>query len=179
MKKGENLSKKIVLLTGSGHHPGTSEALADVFERGALAAGHQVVRFNAGDVPVDFLKLAADQTVLPSQDQVATTVLPQVLAAEVIVLVTPLYYFGMTAQLKAVVDRFYTYNHALKDKQCVLLATAHRGPEAFATLRSFYRQFTQYMRWESLGEVLADTVRTPAELGDWPAKAEALGQHLT
>lgn len=170
--------KKIVMLTGSNHHPGTSEALADAFQRGALAAGHAVYRFNAGDVPVDFLQLDADQKVLPSQDLVATMVLPQVLAADVIVLVTPLYYFGMTAQLKTVVDRFYTYNHALKDKQCVLLATAHRGPDAFATLRSFYQQFTQYMRWESLGEVLADSVPVPADLGDWPAQAEALGRHL-
>lgn len=172
------MAKQVVLITGSNHHPGTSEALADAFATSAQAAGHQVYRFNAGDEPIDFLQVDAAQQVIPTSDKVATELLPQVLTAEVIVLATPLYYFDMTAQLKAVIDRFYTYNHELKDKQCALLATCHRGPAAYATLQTFYRQFTQYMRWTSLGMVLADSVRTPAELGSWPAKAAALGRHL-
>lgn len=39
---------KIVILTGSPHHPGTSEQLADAFEKAARENGHQVYRFDAG-----------------------------------------------------------------------------------------------------------------------------------
>lgn len=40
--------KKIVILTGSRHHPGTSESLADSFEKGAREAGNELYRFDAG-----------------------------------------------------------------------------------------------------------------------------------
>lgn len=40
--------KKIVVLTGSPHHPGTSEKLADAFVKGAQESGNQVYRFDAG-----------------------------------------------------------------------------------------------------------------------------------
>ena len=39
---------KIVVLTGSPHHPGTSEQLADAFVKGATEAGNEVYRFDAG-----------------------------------------------------------------------------------------------------------------------------------
>ncbi|WP_414146724.1 NAD(P)H-dependent oxidoreductase [Limosilactobacillus fermentum] len=39
---------KIVILTGSPHHPGTSEQLADAFEKAVRENGHQVYRFDAG-----------------------------------------------------------------------------------------------------------------------------------
>lgn len=41
---------KIVILTGSPHHPGTSEQLADAFEKAVRENGHQVYRFDAGPV---------------------------------------------------------------------------------------------------------------------------------
>lgn len=41
---------KIVILTGSPHHPGTSEQLADAFEKAVRENGHQVYRFDARPV---------------------------------------------------------------------------------------------------------------------------------
>lgn len=40
--------KKIIVLTGSPHHPGSSEQLADAFVKGATEAGNEVYRFDAG-----------------------------------------------------------------------------------------------------------------------------------
>ncbi|WP_365936773.1 hypothetical protein [Lactobacillus sp.] len=42
------MTKKIVILTGSPHYPGTSESLADSFEKGAREAGNEIYRFDAG-----------------------------------------------------------------------------------------------------------------------------------
>ncbi len=39
---------------------------------------------------------------------------PALFSADVIAFVTPLYYFGMTAQLKCVVDRMYAPNEKLR-----------------------------------------------------------------
>ncbi|KRK39477.1 flavodoxin family protein [Loigolactobacillus bifermentans] len=172
------MGKKIVMITGSAHHPGSSEALADAFETGAKAAGHDVYRFNAGAEQVEPLRVTADQVTIPAQDTVATALLPRLLKADIVVLVTPIYYFEMVGTLKTVIDRFYQYNHELKGKKSVLLATCNSGPDTFESLQAFYRQFTQYMRWESLGTVLADGVYLPKDLADWPAQAEALGRRL-
>lgn len=38
---------KIAMLTGSAHRHGTTAALADRFQQGALDAGHEVYRFDA------------------------------------------------------------------------------------------------------------------------------------
>ena len=40
----------------------------------------------------------------------------QILASDMVVFVTPLYYFGMSAQLKTVIDRFYSFNGQLSAK---------------------------------------------------------------
>ena len=40
--------KKIVVLSGSPHHPGTSEQLVDAFVKGAIEAGNELYRFDAG-----------------------------------------------------------------------------------------------------------------------------------
>lgn len=39
---------------------------------------------------------------------------PHLMTADAIVLVSPIYYFGLSAQLKTVIDRFYANNTALK-----------------------------------------------------------------
>lgn len=40
----------------------------------------------------------------------------QILGSDMVVFVTPLYYFGMSAQLKTVIDRFYSFNGGLSAK---------------------------------------------------------------
>lgn len=172
------MTQQIVMITSSNHHPGMSEALADAFATGAQAAGQQIYRFNAGDEQVAQLKVTADQAPLPANDTVATRLLPQLLKADIVVFVTPIYYYQMAGTLKTVIDRFYQYNHELKDKQCVLLATCIGGSETFASLKMFYHQFNQYMRWDSLGTVLAHDVNSPQDISTWTAKAAALGRQL-
>lgn len=54
---------------------------------------------------------------IPYNDVVEKEVIPNLLAADIVVLVSLLYYFDINAQLKTVIDRFYDYNHELKDKK--------------------------------------------------------------
>ncbi len=51
---------KIVVLTGSPHHPGTSEQLADAFVKGATEAGNEVYRFDAGRRTDEFSMIKDD-----------------------------------------------------------------------------------------------------------------------
>ena len=46
-------------------------------------------------------------------DIIKQEVMPKLLDADIVVLVSSLYYYGVNAALKAVIDRFYNYNHEL------------------------------------------------------------------
>jgi multimeric flavodoxin WrbA len=53
-----------------------------------------------------------------------TELLPKVLDADLVVFVSPIYYFGFSAQLKAFIDRFYAVNVQLRaqtEKKAILL----------------------------------------------------------
>ena len=64
------------------------------------------------------------------------------LAADVIVLASPIYFYSMTAQMKAVIDRSYAFFQQLEGKNFYFLITCGAPDEAFtetvlASLRGF------------------------------------------
>ena len=58
-------------------------------------------------------------------------ILPEVLSADMLVLVTPLYYYNMTAQLKTVIDRMMPQREALRKHRMktAMLVTCGSGGE--------------------------------------------------
>lgn len=177
---------KITVITGSPHRKGTSALLAEQFILGAGGAGHEVFRFDAA-----FEKVApclgcghcgmGDRPCVHRDGMDALS--PKLLEADAIALVTPLYYFGMSAQLKAVVDRFYAINTHLmgSGKRACLLAAAYDPIEALGDLVSQYRTILTYLKWEDAGMVLAHGCGTRADIErtDFPQKAHRLGRAIT
>lgn len=188
------MSKKIVILTGSPHHPGTSESLADAFEKGAKEAGNDVYRFDAGrrTDEFSFLKLKDDQPgmeeAIEPDDIVKTEVIPKLIDADVVVLVTSLYYYGINAALKAVIDRFYAYNHDLHgnnalpsghpNRKVITLISGYGNKDAFASLQHYFDQLTRYMRWDRIGDVLADDSWNEQKLQKHQQEAYELGKGI-
>lgn len=175
---------KIVILTGSPHNPGTSKTLADAFEKGAREAGNEIYRFDAGlqgkDQPhfLQLEKTSGMEVAIPDDDVVETEVIPHLLKADVVVLVSSLYYFGMNAQLKAVVDRFYSYNHELKDKHSVVLVSAYSNQDDLAALKLHMEKLQEYMRWPSLGDVYADDSWNAGKLKKHAQEAYEIGKNI-
>lgn len=86
------------------------------------------------------------------------TLLPHLKEADVVVFVTPLYYFGMSAQLKMVIDRFYAVNSDLmgSSKKSILLATAYDDQDwTFKALEGHYQTVVAYLGWNNIGVLLA------------------------
>ena len=50
--------------------------------------------------------------------------MPELLDSDMIVLVTPLYYYDMSAQLKTVIDRMHGRLRSFDGKKSILMATA-------------------------------------------------------
>jgi multimeric flavodoxin WrbA len=177
---------KIVVITSSPHPRGTSALLADEFVRGAREAGHTVFRFDAAFEDVSPC-LACDACGMGSercvQEDGMEKLNPHLLAAELVAFVTPLYYFGMSAQLKTVIDRFYGNNSQLMGgKQAVLLATAYDDePETMKDLSGHYRTIVKYLKWKDTGMVLATGCGTRGDIEHsvFPAQAYQLGKGVS
>lgn len=107
-----------------------------------------------------------------------------VLSSDMVVFATPLYYYGMTAQLKAVVDRFCSYNSSLtsKNMRSALLAIAWNSDDwTFEALSSHYRTLVRYLNLRDCGSVLGGGcgTRSMTESGPYPRKAYELGKSIS
>lgn len=169
------------MITGSPHKDGTSLRLADAFERGAKAAGNDVYRFDAGlasDLQFLHLENGSPEVEIPGTDTYEKEVMPRLLKADVIVLVSSLYYYGMNAQLKTCVDRFYRFNHELKDKKSVVLATGYGSHNDMKVLMSWFSTLENYMRWKNLATVEVSGSWTESNMRRGIAEAEKAGRSI-
>lgn len=115
------------------------------------------------------------------KDDIETEAIQKFMEADVIALVSPVYYFALTAQLKTVIDRFYSRTYDINGKQSVLLAAG--GSDTPLTMRSIvkhYETLAGYMHWQDRGRVLAPgcPTREAAAKTEYPQKAFELGMSL-
>ena len=175
----------IVVITGRPHRNGTTAALADAFIEGAREAGHDIFRFDAAKEKISPC-LACEHCRTKGRcihDDGMQELLPVLEQAEMVVFVTPLYYFGMSAQLKSVVDRFYARNAALRGqgKRTLLLAAAYDDNDwTMRDLVGHYRTIVRYMNWHDAGMLLATGCgcRSDVEKTDFRDRAKEMGRHL-
>lgn len=107
----------------------------------------------------------------------------QLLNADAVVLVSPLYYFGMTAQLKTVIDRFYSVNSLLREsskKLYLIAAGADEESWAMDGIENQYKCLCKYLKWHEAGMLLAyglGTIRD-AENSKYKEMARKFGQEI-
>jgi len=177
---------KIVVITGTAHaeNISTSKFLATNFIRGAQDKGHSVFRFDAASEKINGCTgcdMCGMNGPCVQRDSIETKLMPQMLEADMLVLCTPLYYFGMSAQLKTCVDRFYSRTGQLHGKRSVLLATAWNNDSwTMTALTGHYKRLVEYMEWKDDGMVLAVGcgTRGSVERSDFPQLAYQIGNSL-
>lgn len=152
---------KIVVINSSPHSEAqsTSRYLAQKFVDGAKTAGHEIFIFDAAHEDTHPCQ-GCDQCGMDGacifDDAIETKLMPQMLKADLLVLVTPLYYFGMSAQLKTVVDRFYSRTTKLSGKKSMIIATAWNSADwTMEALKNHYETLVRYMSWQDVGQVWA------------------------
>lgn len=87
----------------------------------------------------------------------------RIIPADVAVFATPMYYFGISAQLKAVIDRFYAINGQIHipKKAILLMAYANAAKQQAHPIESHYDTLIDYPGWENAGKIIVP--------GVWPA----------
>ena len=182
VSKGKKL--KIVVLCGSPHKAGTSALLADKFIEGAQAAGHEVFRFNAAfeDIhPCNGCDACGMSGPCVINDAISQKLMQKLVDCDMVALVTPLYYYGFSAQIKMVIDRFYSQTGAIHRKKSMLMATAWNSSGiTFNALQEHYDTLVRYMEWQDVGRVLGYGCgsRSAIEGTEFPEQAFNIGKKL-
>lgn len=176
---------KIVVLEGSPNQNGSSNILADNFIRGAEERGHTVDVIDATRVRVSpctgCVTCGYDGPCAQQDDmeQIKTAILD----ADMLVFVTPLYYYGMSAQLKTLIDRFCAFNGSIQRKhmKSALLTVAWNSADwTFDALEAHYHTLVRYLNFQDQGMILGLGCGTVSMTGGskYPQKAYEFGKAL-
>lgn len=124
---GDSMGKNILILSSSPRKGGNSELLCGRFMEGARQAGHQVEMIALRDKTIQYCigceHCLKDPGQCVHKDDMAG-ILEKMLAAQVMVLATPVYFYCLSAQLKTLIDRTVARYTELKNKEFYFILTA-------------------------------------------------------
>lgn len=137
--------KKVLVLSGSPRKGGNSDLLCDQFAKGAKEAGHMVEKIRVCEKKIApclgcyYCQTHKDQCAI--KDDMPALV-DKIQAADVVVLASPVYFYSINAQLKAVIDRCVRSWERIRDKEFYYIMTAaedakHTMDTTLACLRGF------------------------------------------
>jgi multimeric flavodoxin WrbA len=176
---------QIITILGSPRPRGNTATVLGLFEDLVAQQGHEVTRIPITDYEVNGCLgceacQKASQALACRQQDDAVAIFKRMIASDAVVYATPLYTYGFTAQMKALIDREYClvtgygsaeFRSQLKGKLSALLVTCGGGIEENADLiQTVFDREGQYQQWNIVGKYVVPYCTTPDELGD-----EALG----
>lgn len=149
----------ITILTGSYNLEGTSNTLVNEFIRGANENTCEIHRFDTAHLNITPCTgcntCGMDGECVYDDDM--KEILNTILKSDLIVFATPIYYFAMTAPLKACIDRFYsrTMNVSSKRLKTVLITTCWNMDDSTVNpVIWHYEKMVDYMNYENNGMII-------------------------
>ena len=124
--------KKVLILSGSPRKGGNSDILCDQFAKGALENGNQVEKIRVSEKKIApctgcyFCRNSGGRCAL--NDDMGD-ILQKIIDCDVLVLSTPVYFYSMCAQLKAVIDRCVARWTEIANKDLYYIMTAAEEDE--------------------------------------------------
>jgi multimeric flavodoxin WrbA len=139
------MAKKVLVLSASPRKGGNSDLLCDQFVRGAKEAGNEAEKIFLKDKNINYCTGCGTcfNTGKCVQKDDMAEVLEKMVAADVIVMATPVYFYTMNGQMKTLIDRTcprYT-EISNKDMYFIMAAAVSRKDALERTLEGF-RAFT-------------------------------------
>ena len=162
------MSKKILILNGSPRSKGNTAMLCDAFSAGARSAGHQVTQFDLHKLDIHgclgCVKGGKDPASPCVQKDDMGLIYPAYREADIIVLASPMYYWGFSSQLKAAFDRLFAvaeldseYRNPVKEA-VLLMAAEGNTPDNWKPVLDYYHTLLGQLGWKDRGTVLAGGV---------------------
>lgn len=137
---------KVLIVSSSPRKEGNSEVLCERFAKGASEAGHDVEKIMLRDkkiAPCNACYACMETHTCVIKDGMEE-VFQKLLEADVIVLASPVYFYSVSAQMKAMIDRCLVGHKSLAGKKFYFIVTAadpqHEAAEGtLAAFRGFIR----------------------------------------
>lgn len=122
------MSKKIVIISASPRKAGNTDLLCDSFARGAIEAGHQVEKIFIQEKQINYCTgcgacVANNHSGCIQKDDM-NAIVDKLLAADTIVMATPIYFYTMNGQMKTFIDRCCGQYTNLLDKEFYFIMAA-------------------------------------------------------
>ncbi len=148
---------KIVVLQGSPRKVNTYN-MVKAFEEGAKEAGHEVEIFDvakmniSGCMACEYCHTKGEGKCVQKDDM--QQIYPALLECDMLVLASPIYYFGMTAQIQAAINRIYAMMKPPKAKKAALLLSS-MSPGVYTGAVEQYKSMMGFMGIEDCGIITA------------------------
>ena len=169
---GGQLMKKIVIISASPRKEGNSDILCDKFVEGATDAGHQTEKIFLRDKDINYCmgcgycSISGFNGCAKNDDM--DSILDKMIAADVIVFATPIYFCAIAGQLKTFIDRIYAKYTKIKNKEFYYIMTA--GKDDYETIQHALGEFKGLLRYlansQEKGYVFAGGVTQKGDIKD-------------
>ncbi len=176
--------KKVLILSGSPRRGGNSDLLCDEFARGARESGNEVEKVRVSELNIGYCKACytcRNGGVCSIKDDMGE-LLQKMIDADVLVLASPVYFYSIDAQLKAVIDRTVARWLEVKDKELYYIVTAADTEVGSAeTTLACFRGYADCIEGaREMGVILGMGTYEKGEVISTPAMHEAyeMGRHL-
>lgn len=176
------MNKNVLILSSSPRKGGNSELLCDQFSAGAEEAGHNTEKIMFKDKKINYCTgcgACVSRGKGCSQKDDMAEILEKMLAADVIVMATPVYFYTMCGQMKTLIDRTCArYTEIVNKKFYFILTAADNNKQAMERTVEEFRGFTSCLpgavekgviygigAWK-IGEIkTGDAMKTAYEMG--------------
>ena len=176
---------KILILSGSPRKDGNTDLLVEAFVKG-LSSKHDVEVVSVRDYKVspcmgcNACFKNEIHTCVQKDDM--SIIYDKMASTNMLVIASPVYFYGLSAQLKAVIDRFH---NPIRDtfhikKTALLLVGAASLPELFDSIVTQYQLCLNFFKMEDAGRVLVRGAKEKGDVkkGDALQEAFELGQRI-
>ena len=132
------MGKKVLILSGSPRKGGNSDILCDEFARGAQEVDNEVEKIRVAGKkvhPCSACYYCRDHGGACVHKDDMAEILQKMIDADVLVLASPVYFYSIDAQLKAVIDRTVARWLEVKNKELYYIVTMADEPRQSADTR--------------------------------------------
>ncbi|MDD3138346.1 MAG: flavodoxin family protein [Lachnospiraceae bacterium] len=166
---------KITVLNGSPRANGNTGTMVQALEKGATEAGHEVTVLHIGAKKVagclGCQYCFGHEGICVQKDDM-TGIWEVLNQTDLLVFATPIYWWEVTAQTKAVIDRLYA--HALVgfnfNKVALLFDSGSDG--VYDAPISMFKSICEYLKWENIGTICVPNMENKDSMKTVPQLAE-------
>ncbi len=169
--------KKVLILSGSPRKGGNSDLLCNEFMYGAIKSGNEVTKINICEkniAPCLACYTCKGTGKCAIKDDMAE-ILQAMIDTDVLVLASPVYFYSIDAQLKAVIDRTVARWLEIKDKEFYYIATcADKEKASIETTLACFRGYADCVEGaKEMGVIYGTGVYEKGEVKNTVAFKEA------